>query len=439
MAVTFANRWDEAIIFINEQLNWVLDTLTPTTRSGNAGAIGKAIVALFQEEGPGTAYSAFSGFTRTASKVFKQAKPEDDVYKVFSSLLGITYTWVVSGIDDPGLLRDIAEQLRHHLGRDANDIAEAIEAASLFRASDGDPEKLQYVDPDIHTTVSALLGIEAKDVPWQAAFAESLVDRIEAKIDAREQSILVRHLDEAIDPSMPPLYSTIWQRADQDTAVSLIATLASTERQINVNIPPPMRMLHGVWTTEPSFYPGWTLAEATTQNELGQPGVLNWLYNTSHAMVITGKSLPIHTINGSGALVLVDSTSASDYLRFFCSSIFGPEGPFRLIETIDQISLAEPLEDADMKKIEKDISPVMVEQKSDDIWEASANVLYAYGLYLAHFKISSNGMVEMTDDKQLVRFQRARRIRIHFGVRFFDGIFNVDDEADNPLRRAFIQ
>ena len=152
-AATLSDRWPE-----------VVDLLTNTPEfsdevTGSSPAVGDALVELYEAEGPGPAFSAMAGFLRALREPLGRPSTDDKLDPLFRTLFRTTCSRLVAKLSHPGLLRDIAQEIREQLN--AIDIAEIFEAAALYRENPGEPEVLDGVDPDIGKTLRAVLGIAA--------------------------------------------------------------------------------------------------------------------------------------------------------------------------------------------------------------------------------------------------------------------------------------
>ena len=180
----------------------------------------------------------------------------------------------------------------------------------------------------------------------------------------------------------------------------------------------------GLRVTPLSFYPGWLLVEGEAQLAPNEVGTFNVLYGPGFMWVIDGESKVIHNLNSGripdmGSLVegkeangvkaaspafvpsplikLEPSVTGPDYLRFFCGSIWGDEGPFLLVESPDAAILQGATFPDDTWR--KHIKPITM-QRVDDYLTGEAAVIYAGSLFSAKFKVQ-NGEVFMEDDEPL--------------------------------------
>ena len=182
--------------------------------------------------------------------------------------------------------------------------------------------------------------------------------------------------------------------------------------------------ISGLRVTPLSFYPGWLLVEGEAQLAPNELGTFNVLYGPGFMWVIDGESKVIHNLNsgripdmgslvdGNGAnvpkaaspaflpspLIKLDpSVTGPDYLRFFCDSIWGDEGPFLLVESPDAAILQGATFPDDTWR--KHIKPITM-KRVDDYLTGEAAVIYAGSLFSAKFKVQ-NGEVFMEDDEPL--------------------------------------
>jgi len=182
--------------------------------------------------------------------------------------------------------------------------------------------------------------------------------------------------------------------------------------------------ISGLRVTPLSFYPGWLLAEGEAQLAPNELGTFNVLYGPGFMWVIDGESKVIHNLNSGsipdmGSLVdgkeanavkvaspgflpsplinLDPSVTGPDYLRFFCGSVWGDEGPFLLVESPDAAILQGATFPDDTWR--KHIKPITLKRVGDSLTGAAA-VIYASSLFSAEFKVQ-NGEVFMEDDEPL--------------------------------------
>jgi len=114
---------------------------------------------------------------------------------------------------------------------------------------------------------------------------------------------------------------------------------------------------------------------------------------------LDGTSAPIHEANESGP-IKVTAENALDYLRFFCFFVHGEEGPFVVLESIDDAAIDHgKLDETTRGIIEGAVLPASYEGPGENnALLATSVVLYGDALFSARFAMTEDGMIEMIDD-----------------------------------------
>ncbi len=155
------------------------------------------------------------------------------------------------------------------------------------------------------------------------------------------------------------------------------------------------------WRTLP-FYDN--IALIRVHDESWDPSNLYVYYLAREGQLyrLNGTSPPIHEVN-EVAPIRITEDNILDYLRFFCFFVRGEEGPFLIVEDMDNPYLPKGLEDSHLRGIEGVIRPATYEGKNDDgHFLCDAIVYYSNALFLANFSVQSSGMIEMLDDDPLL-------------------------------------
>lgn len=147
------------------------------------------------------------------------------------------------------------------------------------------------------------------------------------------------------------------------------------------------------------FYSNIALVRVSDTSWGGDTGPFWFLAKQGQMFHLDGTSAPIHDANEAGPIKVTDD-NVLDYLRFFCFFVHGDEGPFLILEDIDDPALDHSrLDDATRKIIEGALLPASYEGKDDKgQFVAAALVLYGDALFSARFALTEDGMIEMTDD-----------------------------------------
>ena len=122
---------------------------------------------------------------------------------------------------------------------------------------------------------------------------------------------------------------------------------------------------------------------------------------------LDGTSAPIHAVNEQEVLQLTAQTVPA-YVRFFLFVLRGGQGAFTLIESADELAVAESVDDptaalAVLNDAKSQWQPLQLHGNDDSgRFRVTATVAYAGGLYRAGYAVKPNGEIVMIDDSPLV-------------------------------------
>jgi hypothetical protein len=129
--------------------------------------------------------------------------------------------------------------------------------------------------------------------------------------------------------------------------------------------------------------------------------VIYYLTFNGNLYRLNGTSPPIHEVNSKSPIKLTED-NAADYLRFFCFFVRGDEGPFYILEDIDDPFIPAFESPYAQEKLKNNIQPITYEGKnSQDCFIFHATVFYSDALFKGEFAIRLNGMIEMLNDTPL--------------------------------------
>lgn len=152
------------------------------------------------------------------------------------------------------------------------------------------------------------------------------------------------------------------------------------------------------WRSLP-FYENIVLIRVRDNN--WSPSHLNVYYLAREGQLyrLNGTSPPIHEVN-EVAPIKLNEDNILDYLRFFCYYVRGEEGPFLIVEEMDNAHLPkDQLDEASLKVIEGVLRPATYEGKNEEgFYLCDAIVYYSNALFIANFAVQPTGMIEMLDD-----------------------------------------
>ena len=166
------------------------------------------------------------------------------------------------------------------------------------------------------------------------------------------------------------------------------------------------------------FYDGWFLLEGQSCHSVAAVGLFRLLLGRNRYLLLDGESTGVHAHNSVHLALKEDAGLADAYLRFFTTAIRGEEGPFRIVESIDDFEPFEQIVPAARPRLPELLSPIKRLEDEDGCWVRKACVLYGGHLFEARFRIQRSGMVEMLDDKPL--FTDAVTGSAHY-----DGIWQI--------------
>lgn len=117
---------------------------------------------------------------------------------------------------------------------------------------------------------------------------------------------------------------------------------------------------------------------------------------------LNGAAPPIHEVNKL-APVRIDEGNCLDYLQFFCFFVRGDEGPFLIVQSMEDELVPKQLDPPLRTSLEKAIRPAVIKEKdAEGNIFVEATVYYSNAVFLADFKVIPGGMVEMRDDKPVL-------------------------------------
>lgn len=166
-----------------------------------------------------------------------------------------------------------------------------------------------------------------------------------------------------------------------------------------------------------SFYPGWALIEGEARVARGRIGTFDVLYGPGLMWVIDGESRVLNDLNGGrlpadlaeyfegetgdsgylpSPLAPLDAVrSGPDYLRFYCACVWGDEGPFMPVESLDSPVLRGAALQRDVPWADK-VRPIGMTRDGEDLL-ATGLIAYGGSLFEARLRIREGG-VTMEDD-----------------------------------------
>lgn len=147
------------------------------------------------------------------------------------------------------------------------------------------------------------------------------------------------------------------------------------------------------------FYEKVVLIRLTDNNWAPGNLVLYYLADQGQLFRLNGTSPPIHEVNANGPIKITEE-NILEYLRFFCFFVRGEEGPFLIIEDLENPYIPKNLDDKTKVVVEGSIRPASYEGKNEEGHHlCDAVVFYSNAMFIANFSVQETGLIEMMDDE----------------------------------------
>lgn len=236
----------------------------------------------------------------------------------------------------------------------------------------------------------------------------------------------LRAVTHEFDWRIPPLIDGPWSILDKTASAGILGRFVGTA----ADQARPLRTvaIAGVRTTPLSVYSDGHLYEVSVQRGDGLQGYLTFLETAGQFVLIDGKSAQIHDLNKQRNLSLETEADAAAYLCFFCSSISGEEGIFRIFEQKQQLLPLENLASEAEKDAQRYAAPLEfapVGHGETGQFICNTAVKYSNAIFKSQFKVHRNGFVEMLEDTPVVQ-----NLNVYVEI-FNDGIRTIQAPSKN--------
>jgi hypothetical protein len=116
---------------------------------------------------------------------------------------------------------------------------------------------------------------------------------------------------------------------------------------------------------------------------------------------LNGRSEPVYEV-ASQAPIRISEDNVLDYLSFFCFFVRGPDGPFLIVEGMDNPYLPRNMDGATREVLSEVVQPARHSGTDErGCFLCDATVFYSNGIFSAQFAVHPGGPVEMLDDQPL--------------------------------------
>ncbi len=164
-----------------------------------------------------------------------------------------------------------------------------------------------------------------------------------------------------------------------------------------------------------SFYPeGVRLIRLKDEKWPQENLQLYYLVTAESVTFLNGTSPGIHDLNskriGEAGVLQLSAGTVLDYLRFFCFFVRGVEGPFLVLESVDQKEVPVDLSPGNREKISTFSHPAWFNGRDEEgeAFLLTANIYYNDSFFSADFRVQDTGTIEMFDDFPVLSNLKAR-------------------------------
>ncbi|MDG6078948.1 hypothetical protein E3U23_07055 [Erythrobacter litoralis] len=228
---------------------------------------------------------------------------------------------------------------------------------------------------------------------------EEIENALRAKITARIDTDLLSRL-------APPFIAD-WQPIEPQDAQDILTGLTRKLVLDGVEAPWPLEHRQVALRCTPlTFYGQALFVDAVVRHRTGMLGQVAFVVLEGRMAPLTVASEQVHELNEQAPLDLKSDEQAKHYLRYFCWVVCGEEGPFAVIEASE--GFAENADPQQQALIDKHI-PLSVTRADppEDGWKLRALVRYGNALFGAHFTVTPDGLIEMTDDVPIMELTKG--------------------------------
>lgn len=131
--------------------------------------------------------------------------------------------------------------------------------------------------------------------------------------------------------------------------------------------------------------------------------VIYYLVHEGSLFRLNGTSPPIHEVNQKASINLTED-NVLDYLRFFCFFVRGKEGPFYVLESMDDpfvssLTAMTPAVEQILSSAAQPLEKPALDEGGN--FTCKTTIFYSNAVFQADMKVQSTGMVEMLDDEPI--------------------------------------
>lgn len=226
-----------------------------------------------------------------------------------------------------------------------------------------------------------------------------------------EQTIIERLNDEALQTNIrnglsasvhqnvnrKPLLPGSWQALDKDAALVLLTQVC---HEMPFELAMNFDAFGAVYRLPIPFYKNAILYEITVLRDAVCIGTIDVIHHNDTLAFLNGKSLIIHQLNQELPIQINSIRDAQDYVSFFCNSVHGEEGAFRVVTDTIELTDAHPLQHT-IQRYACPIWPLFDAHEQQTLSfpvRFGATINYSNALFISTFSLSADGKVDMLDN-----------------------------------------
>lgn len=224
---------------------------------------------------------------------------------------------------------------------------------------------------------------------------------------AFKRSIASRLSPELLDAAGLP-FAGDWKPLSAPESTALLSKVSLQLAKDGDGSPWPLAIEHAALrAVKLPFYPGAIFVDAVVRDVFDAVGHAGLIVMPAGIVPLTTASIVIHELNARTPPDLSDAERALAYLRFFCWTVCGSEGPFQVVEDVAALPVGD-LSAPDREIAEARLRPARVldQEEADGAgkppYRLEATILYSGMLAAATFELEASGAVAMIDDEPLL-------------------------------------
>ncbi len=149
------------------------------------------------------------------------------------------------------------------------------------------------------------------------------------------------------------------------------------------------------------FYQNTALIRVHDPMWINNKMVIYYLTDEGNLFRLNGTSPPIHEVNNK-APIHINEENVLDYLRFFCFFVRGEQGPFYILESMDDPLIPDTDSHTSRSVIEGAVHPAKLNGLDENgNFLCQALVFYSNALFEGSFLVRPSGMIDMLNDEPI--------------------------------------